>query len=112
MLQLVKLILACCRNGVVPDKKLYSVLISAVGSADPQAVLTMQEHLLKERVVGAEVRNPAKELVSGTKHFSGNLMILLPSSCTLARSFKRNDAKESMPDSRISERPFSAGQHP
>ena len=43
------------RNGVVPDKKLYSVLISAVGSADPQAVLTMQDHLLKENVVGSEV---------------------------------------------------------
>ena len=39
----------------MPDKKLYSVLISAVGSADPQAVLTMQDHLLKENVVGSEV---------------------------------------------------------
>lgn len=40
---------------MVPDKKLYSVLISAVGSADPQAVLTMQDHLLRENVVGSEV---------------------------------------------------------
>ena len=36
------------------------MLISAVGSADPEAVLTMQNHLLEEKVVGAEVNAPVQ----------------------------------------------------
>ena len=40
---------------MIPDEKLYGVLVSAVGAADPAAVLTMQQHLLEQKVVQPQV---------------------------------------------------------
>ena len=66
---------------MVPDKKLYSVLISAVGSADPQAVLTMQDHLLKENVVGSEVRLASPVPFYTVFVVSEPAVLLMPQNC-------------------------------